>query len=181
MAEQALQNSVDPEEIKKYRTSTRTQVTTSVNKLGNILAKKDGDYFDHKVINETEVEQVEIKLKESFDLFSKLHDKYCHLRASGKDETEEEELVVKDAAYSEEVSSKVYLLMDQLKTYHKSLAKRDARIAVEEAEKEARQAKVKSIPSHQKKFEESMIKLKVSNENALQVIHSLDNLNPDEI
>ena len=163
MAEQALQNSVDPEEIKRYRKSTKTQVTTSVNRLGNILAKKDGNYFDHKVINETEVEQVEIKLKESFDLFSKLHERYCHLRAPGKDETEEEELVVKDAAYSEEVSSKVYQLMDQLKTYHKSLAN------------------MKSIPSHQEKFEDSMMNFKVSKEIAVQVSQCLDNLNPDEV
>ena len=163
MAEQALQNSMDPEEIKKYRKSTRAQVTTSVNRLGNILAKKDGDYFDHKVINETEVEQVEIKLKETFALFSKLHDKYCHLRESGKDETEEEELVVKDAAYYEEVSSKVYHLMDQLKTYHRSLEN------------------MKSIPSHQEKFENSVMNFKVSKEIAVQVSQCLDNLNPDEV
>ena len=60
MAEQALQNSMDPEEIKKYRKSTRAQVTTSVNRLGNILAKKDGEDFDHKVISETEVEQIRV-------------------------------------------------------------------------------------------------------------------------
>ena len=59
MAEQALQNSVDVEEIKKFRQTVRTQVTNSVSRLGNLLAKKDGDLFDHKVISEIKVEQVE--------------------------------------------------------------------------------------------------------------------------
>ena len=151
MAEQALQNSVDPEEIKKYRKSTRTQVTKSVNTLVNLLANKDGDDFDHKIIKETEVEQIETRLNENFKLFLKLHERYCHLRASGKDDTEESELDVKDAAYEEEVTSNVYPLKDQLKSYHKSLAA-----------EEARQAKVKTIPLHQKKFKNSMIKFKVS-------------------
>ena len=157
MAEQALQNSVDPEEIKKFRKTTRTQVTTSVNRLGNLLAKKDGEDFDHKVINGTEVEQVETMLKEKFNMFLKLHEKYCHLRAEGKDDAEESELEGKDAAYSEEVTTKVYLLMDQLKSYHKSLAKRDAKLAAEEAGEEARQAKVKSIPMHEQNFEDSVM------------------------
>ena len=45
MAEQALQNSVDVEEIKKFRQIARTQVTNSVGRLGNFLDKKDGNFL----------------------------------------------------------------------------------------------------------------------------------------
>ena len=180
MAEHALQNSVDPEKLtngfayysllRNLLKTTRTQVTTSVNRLGNLLARRDGEDFDHKVINETKVEQIESRLKRNFDMFLNLHEKYCHLRESGKDDAEELELEGKDAAYLEEVTSKVYPLLDQLDSYHKSLA-----------EEEDRQAKVKSIPMHEQKFENSVMNYKMSKQKALELIQCLGNLNPDEI
>ena len=110
MAEQALKSSVDVEEIKKFRRVIKGQVTTAVNRLENLFAKKEGDDFDHKVISKTEVKQVEAKLRNNFDTFLKLQEKFCALRAEGKDDEEESELVLEDAQYSDEVSSKVYPL-----------------------------------------------------------------------
>ena len=72
MAEQALQNSLDPEEIKKYRKSTRTHVTTFQYRLESILATKEDNDFTHKFISPREVNLVEAKLLESFGLFLKL-------------------------------------------------------------------------------------------------------------
>ena len=40
---------------------------------------------------------------------------------------------------------------------------------------------MKSIPSYQEKFEDSMMNFKVSKEIAVQVSQCLDNLNPDEV
>ena len=65
MAEQALQNSVDVEEIKKFRQTVRTQVTNSVSRLGNLL-DNNGIFFYHKVISEIKVELVETELREAF-------------------------------------------------------------------------------------------------------------------
>ena len=146
MADEDILNSMDPEEIKQKRKSRRIHVTASQNRLTNLLAKKEGNDFDHKVISPREVKQVEEKLDQNFELFLKLHERYCEIRAAGKDDAEEQKLVEKDAEYIMEVTSKVYPLLDQLDSYHKSLAKRDAKIAAEEAEEDARQAKVKSIP-----------------------------------
>ena len=170
MAEQALKSSEDVEEIKKFRRVIKGQVTTAVNRLENLFAKKEGDDFDHKVISKTEVKQVEAKLRNNFDTFLKLQEKFCALRAEGKDDEEEAELVLEDAQYSDEVSSKVYPLFDQIESYHESLAKR-----------EAKKTKVMSIPSHEKKFEDSMINFKVSKQNAQQVIQCLNSLKPEEI
>ena len=101
MAEQALKRSEDVKEIKKFRRVIKGQVTTAVNRLENLFAKKEGDYFDHKVISKTEVEQVEAKLRQNFDMFLKLQEKFCGLRAAGNDNEEEDELVLKDAKYSD--------------------------------------------------------------------------------
>ena len=99
MAEQALKSSEDVEEIKKFRRLIKGQVTTAVNRLENLFAKKEGDDFDHKVISKAEVKQVEAKLRNNFDTFLKLHEKFCELRAAGKDDEEESELVLEDAQY----------------------------------------------------------------------------------
>ena len=174
MAEQALKSSEDVEEIKKFRRLIKGQVTTAVNRLENLFAKKEGDDFDHKVISKAEVKQVEAKLRNNFDTFLKLHEKFCELRAAGKDDEEESELVLEDAQYSDEVSSKVYPLFDQIESYHGSKA-------AEEASKEAKKAKVMSIASHERKYEDSMMNFKVSKQKALQVIQCLDSLKPEEI
>ena len=149
-------------------------MTTAVNRLENLFAKKEGDDFDHKVISKAEVKQVEAKLRNNFDTFLKLHEKFCELRAAGKDDEEESELVLEDAQYSDEVSSKVYPLFDQIESYHGSKA-------AEEASKEAKKAKVMSIASHERKYEDSMMNFKVSKQKALQVIQCLDSLKPEEI
>ena len=161
---------MDPEEIKQKRKSRRIHVTASQNRLTNLLAKEEGNDIDHKVISPREVKQVEEKLHQNFELFSKLHERYCEIRAAGKDDAEEQKLVEKDADYLKEVASKVYPLLDQLDSYHKSLA-----------EEEARQAKVKSIPMHQQEFDNSAMNYKVTKQKALELIQCLGNLNPDEI
>ena len=55
-------------------------------------------------------------------MFLKLHERYSEVRAAGKDDIEEQKLVEKDAEYLEEVTSKVYPLLDQLDSYLASLS-----------------------------------------------------------
>ena len=75
MADQEVLKFEDPEVIKQKRKSKRTLVTTSQNRLANLLAKKEGNDFDHKVISPREVKQVEEKLQENFEMFLKFHEK----------------------------------------------------------------------------------------------------------
>ena len=101
-------------------------------------------------------------------MFLKLHEKYQFLRLH-EDNSEELKLAEEDAEYLEEISSKVYPLLDQLEYYQKSLT--DVKSIPETS----------TIPLYEKKFEDSMRKFRRSKENDLKVLHCLGNLNLDEI
>ena len=76
--------------VKKYRGVIKGQLTVGIKKLQNILENKiDGAEFNHAAISKSEVEQVGAKLATNFEHFNKLHEKYCFLRDSGKDDEEE--------------------------------------------------------------------------------------------
>ena len=177
MAEKALEKSEDVTELKKFRGAIKSQITNNVNKLNELFAQKVADDFDHKTINQDEVNQVEAKLRRNFDLFLKLDQKCCDFREEGADATEEIELVQKDAEYSEEVTSKVYPLFRQLKAYYQSVAEDEAK----KANEKTKQNTVNNIPAFEKKFEDSLAVFKVSKKNAQQVAQCLNNLKSDEI
>ena len=74
MAETALKKSRDVNELKKFRGAIKGQVTSAVNKLEALFAKKVADDFDNGSIFVSEVNQVEAKLKDKLDLFLRLHE-----------------------------------------------------------------------------------------------------------
>ena len=90
MTSQAALKSTDPQEIKKARQVTKGQITVAVNKLTTILEKESNGDFDHENISRTEAVQVHTRMDENFQLFQKLHSRYCQFRAGGADDTEEE-------------------------------------------------------------------------------------------
>ena len=120
MAETALKKSRDVNKLKKFRGAIKGQVTSAVNKLEALFAKKVADDFDHGSIFVSEVNQVEAKLKDKLDLFLKLHERCCEFREEGADADQEIELVNIDDEYSEEVTSKVYPLFGQIEAYYRS-------------------------------------------------------------
>ena len=170
MAEQALEKSKDAKEMKKFRGSIKGQITIDVNKLGVLIGKKDGDDFDHTKINEADVKHHETKLKGNFDLFLRLHQKYCELREPEEDEAKESEFLQSNAEYSDEVTDKVFALYDRIKTYQNSYAKWAAK-----------EASIQNIPMYEEKYKESLSNFKVSKKNALQVVKCLENLKPEDI
>ena len=170
MSAQAALKSQDIAQVKKGRATIKSQLTTAVKRVEVLFSKKAGDDFDHRSISKTELKNIKAKMNENFDLFQKLHDKCCELREPGADETEEEENARQDEEYSEEVTSKVYPLMDQFKDYDRSLKK-----------VEAKQTLIQSIPEKEKKLEEALEAFKVSKDNALQIVKCLENLSPDDI
>ena len=89
MAENALEKSRDVNELKKFRAAIKGQVTSAVNKLEAVFARKVAGDFDHKNIIITEVKQVEAKLKSKFDLFLGLHERCCEFREEGADADQE--------------------------------------------------------------------------------------------
>ena len=192
MTAQAALKSRDIAEVKKGRAVIKGQLTTAASKLSVIFSKKEEDDFDHKRISKTEVNQLKSKMKENFEIFQKLHEKCCELRDSGKDDTEEEDNAKKDEEYSNEVTSKVYPLLDQLVEYERSVEDLEAKKAAKKIEKDAedtlvleeRKAKdalTKSIPEREKKYQEALENFQISKESALQIVKCLENLEPDDI
>ena len=151
MAETALKKSRDVNELKKFRGAIKGQVTSAVNKLEAIFARKVEDDFDHQSIFVSEVNQVEAKLKDKLDLFLKLHERCCEFREEGADADQEIELVNIDDEYSEEVTSKVYPLFGQIAAYYQSVSRFEL---------------AKNIPALERKFEESFAAFKFAMRNA---------------
>ena len=125
-------------------------------------------------------------------MFQKLHQKCCELRDPGADDDEEVEKARLDEEYSEEVTSKVYPVMDQFVEYTRSLAKLEAKRSAKEVqdaaaqtliieENKVKEALINSIPQKEKKYEEALEAFQISKENALQIVKCLDNLTPDDI
>ncbi len=151
MAENALKKSRDVNELKKFRGAIKGQVTSAVNKLEAIFARKVEDDIDHQSIFISEVNQVEAKLKSKLDLFLRLHERCCEFREEGADADQEIELVNNDDEYSEEVTSKVYPMYGQIEAYYKSVARFEL---------------AKNIPAFEKKFEDSLAAFKLAKKNA---------------
>ena len=63
------------------------------------------------------------KLKRNFQLFKKLHDRVLQLRDENKDEKEDDNVILQEENYSEDVSSKVYPVLEKFTKYEKSLSR----------------------------------------------------------
>ena len=119
-SQEAALKSKDPQEIKKARQVTKGQITNAVRRLEAILGKQSKEGFDHENISRTEAVQVHTRMDENFQLFQKLHSRYCQFRVGGADNTEEEGLILKDGQYFDEVESKVCSLLDKYTKYDRS-------------------------------------------------------------
>ena len=78
----------DPAILKNARGKIKVQVTISFKKLETLLIKEN-DQFDHEKISELEVVKYQKKLKEYYDLFENLHQRYCFMRPVFEDEAKE--------------------------------------------------------------------------------------------
>ena len=112
--------STDLQEIKKARQVTKGQITLAVTKLTTILEKESNGEFDHENISRTEAVQVHTRMDENFQLFQKLHMRYCQFRVVGAEDNEEEGFILKDGQYLDEVESKVCSLLDKFTKYDRS-------------------------------------------------------------
>ena len=188
MAETALKKSRDVNELKKFRGAIKGQVTSAVNKLEALFARKVADDFDHGSIFISEVNQVEAKLKDKLDLFLKLHERCCEFRDEGADADQEIELANQDDEFSEEVTNKVYPMYRQIEAYYQSVSsfklarEEEAREKeIEAREKKAKLELVTNIPAIERKYENSMAAFKLTMRNAQKVVQCLNGLSPDEI
>ena len=144
---QAALQSDDLKIVKKYRGVLKGQLTVLLDKITKILNKKVGEKFNHIEISKSEVKQVGAKLVTNYDLFSKLHEKYCLLRECGKDDEEELELAKKDDEYTEGITAKYFPIQDLLAKYDISLA-----------DFEAKEAELSQAPTSLSKLEFSLFK-----------------------
>ena len=189
--EEALK-STDVTVKKKVRSAVKGQITTAVNKLGVLLdVKSEGD-FDHEKIGRIQIKETHEKLKKSFQLFTKLHDQVLQLRDVDKDEKEEEKAILQEESYSEDVSNKVYPVLEKVVKYEKSFSKHEAKAEkIEEdalikqqkllSESIAKEEKVRTkqqlvakIPGMEKSLTEADIKYQASKDTALEVVKCLE-------
>ena len=121
--EEALK-STEVAAVKKARSAVKGQITTAVNKLSVLFKMKSvpGD-FDHENIGRIETTETHDKLKRNFQLFKKLHDRVLQLRDENKDEKEDDNVILQEENYSEDVSSKVYPVLEKFTKYEKSLSR----------------------------------------------------------
>ena len=189
---QAALQSDDLKIVKKYRGVLKGQLTVLLDKITKILNKKVGEKFNHIEISKSEVKQVGAKLVTNYDLFSKLHEKYCLLRECGKDDEEELELAKKDDEYTEGITAKYFPIQDLLAKYDISLADfeaKEAELSQAQKNKELQEAEQKiklksvidSIPEKKLKYIEALDLFTTSKQEALLVTKCLDNLDPDEL
>ena len=119
---------------------------------------------------------MEKKLNENFDIFQQLHQKCCEKRDIGEDDAKEEKLAEEDEEYVEQVTSKVYPVLDMFVMYKLSVADLEA----EESKKKSDKVMIGSIPEKEAKYQEALDAYQNTKENALQVIKCLENLEAEE-
>ena len=162
--------STDLQEITKARQVIKGQITIAVNKLTSILGNQSNGDFDHENIVRIEAVQTHTKLDENFQLFQKLHLKYCEHRAVGADDTEEEALVLKDGQYLDEVQSKVYLLLDKFTKYDRSYKVH-----------EAKQESVNKIPELEKEYKKVVEDYQIAKDLAGEIVKCLDKVSAGDM
>ena len=174
MTSQAALKSKDLQEITKARQVIKGLITNGVKKLENILTKQSKGDFDHGNISRTEVVQAHTKLDENFQLFQKLHLKYCEYRTVGKDNTEEETIVEQDGNYLEEVEGKVFPLLDKFIKYDRSFK-------VFEEKETAKQDSIGKIPHLEKEYKRALEVFQTVKESATGIVRCLDEVSSDDI
>ena len=164
---QEIVSTKDPEDIKKRRSTIKGKLTSIQNQMADLLEKTAGS-FDHTKIKRTRVLTDLATLKKSQENFEIIHDAYMHYRVEGKDETNEEALVLKQEKYYFEVIDKICESLDLYDKYEDSYkiflaAQPDPDLAKKEAEekstKEALAKQLKDEEELQKQETESASKI----------------------
>ena len=192
MSIEAAIESEDLKLVKKYRGVLKGQLSVSLDKFQRILNNKVGDEFNHANISKSEVQQIGTKLSTNYDLFIKLHDRYCLLREPSKNDDEELTLATADEEYTNGVSSKYFPAMDIWAKYKISIADHEAKEAelrgaqkskdLDEAEKSLKlKAVIASIPDRESKFVDALDLFITSKQEALMVTKCLENVDPDDL
>ena len=107
LSEEALRSS-DVALIKRCRSSMSAQITADLNLLNRELSKTDNGKFDLSSINNQLVQSKKKNLNDHFDLMFKLHERYVELRPEGSTDTEEQEFIVADTDYINDIETRVY-------------------------------------------------------------------------
>ena len=124
VGQEALKSN-DPGEVKFARGKIKIQVSKALNKLEPVLVKEGDEGFNLNKIVESEVTRQFNKLKQVFELFENLHQRYCYLRAVGEDDAQEIDLQKADDEYfsdSEEKFEKLNILYNEFLSYVKQKA-----------------------------------------------------------
>ena len=131
----------DPEAIKKRRSTVQRWTTGVRNNLDRLLVKTAGK-FDHSKIERLEVHDDQASLKKHYEDFKVIHGAFMGYRAEGKDDTEEETLVLQDEKHYQEVKSKIFKSLQLIEGYEESFkiykaALPDPDLAKKEAEEKS--------------------------------------------
>ena len=160
---QEIVSTKDPDEIKKRRSTIKRKVTTIQNHMVDLLVKT-ASRFDHTKIERTKVLNDLATLKKTQESFEEIHDAYMHFRVEGKDETDEENLLLKEDKYYYEVVDKICESLGLCAKYEESYktfmaAKPDPDLAKKEAEEKS----TKEALAKQLQEEELLRKQEVEN------------------
>ena len=146
----------DPAVIKNARGKIKVQVTIAFKKLEGLLAKKD-DRFDHDEISELEVTKYHKKLKDNYELFESLHQRYCFMRPVFDNEAKELEEQQTDFEYFDETEQKYDNLIKLYAEYTDNLNKyKDEKKKVAKLESEVAALTLK-VPNLKKQFDFDLV------------------------
>ena len=141
----------EPSIVKNARGKIKVQVTIALKKLEGLLNKKDGK-FDHDQISELEISKYQKRLKDNFDLFDNLHQRYCFLRPVCADEDTEMKEQQVDFDYFDETEVKYDALINLHAEYSESLVKyKDNKKKMAKLESDVAALTLK-VPTLRKKF-----------------------------
>ena len=181
MSCQAALKSKDPPEINRARAVIKGQITNGIKKLEGIFEKQANGDFDHDNISRTEIVQANTKLDENFQLFQKIHLRYCEFRVLGTNETEEESLVKKDGDYIEEVESKVFPLLDKFTKYDRSFKVFEADEKAKQDAKQAKQDATVKIPELEKNYKRAQEVFQNAKDSATDIVKCLHSVSTEEM
>ena len=112
--------SKDPVQIRKARGAAKSRVTTYSTRYRTLLVKDTDGKFNHDDIDTSEVSEIYIKVKESFQDFQEIHERYMFYRPEEADSAKEKDMLTTEADYFTEVLDEFNKLDDEYIKYGKS-------------------------------------------------------------
>ena len=112
--------SKDPVQIRKARGAAKSRVTTYSTRYQTLLVKDIDGKFNHDDIDASKVSEIYIKVKESFQDFQEIHERYMFYRPEEADSAKEKDMLTTEADYFTEVLDEFNKLDDEHIKYGKS-------------------------------------------------------------